>query len=206
MEVFVGTGKDIATWTIPKALLSHHSEFFRAACNGPFKEGLENRISLPDADPIVFQAFVRWLYFAALSVKWVAEDDDVYLGLSFWVLDNQLIAPAFQDCVMRRLYNDHAFSEDDEEEPYHFTKDELVWCWSHTAPNSLLRMFVLDMLAQHWAYRTALSEDKEGWRKTFAACPELCESLLFAVAGLAEQCEEPVIKPLETYLIGSTKD
>jgi hypothetical protein len=63
MEVIVTSKVNSANWNIPKVLLSHHSCFFRVACYGPFKEGLENRITIGDCDLLNFQAFVQWIYF-----------------------------------------------------------------------------------------------------------------------------------------------
>jgi hypothetical protein len=58
MEVIVGTGKDVATWHIPKGLLSHHSALFRAACNGLFKEELKNKTILKDCERQMMQGKV----------------------------------------------------------------------------------------------------------------------------------------------------
>jgi hypothetical protein len=110
MEVIIGTGKDTATWTIPKALLSQHSEFFRAACNGPFKEGLENKITIPDVDARNSQVFVQWLYFVTLPAKWEVRDN-VYDPFRLWICGDRISAPAFQDCDIGQLYDDYAFFE-----------------------------------------------------------------------------------------------
>jgi hypothetical protein len=76
------------------------------------------------------------------------------------------------------------------DEPYEFTTDKPAWCWNQTAPNSLLRKFILDTLAQHWTYSASFSSNKKEWTEIFKTCPELREALLFALAGLAEQCAE----------------
>lgn len=67
-EIIVGTGEDVVVWNIPKALLSAHSEFFRAACYGRFKEGIENKISFSDVIPAVFRSSVQWLYCWPISL------------------------------------------------------------------------------------------------------------------------------------------
>lgn len=44
-----------------KELLCDRSEFFRAACNGHFKEA-EGVVNLPEQDPATFKHFIYWLY------------------------------------------------------------------------------------------------------------------------------------------------
>lgn len=44
-----------------KELLCDRSEFFRAACNGNFKEA-EGVVKLPEQDPATFKHFIYWLY------------------------------------------------------------------------------------------------------------------------------------------------
>jgi hypothetical protein len=66
MEVVFGTHEYTATSNLPITLLSHHSEFFRAAYNEPFEVEAKNRITLPECNPREFQIFVNWLSLGIL--------------------------------------------------------------------------------------------------------------------------------------------
>ncbi|KAK3659395.1 hypothetical protein LTR56_001285 [Elasticomyces elasticus] len=58
--VLVGVEEEnfILHWSIAVA----HSKFFRAACNGQFKEAQEKVIRLPDIKPSIFRAYLQWIY------------------------------------------------------------------------------------------------------------------------------------------------
>ena len=49
-------------FVVREDLLTHYSEFFRAALTGGFKEAADKIVTLKDEDPDVFGVFVHWLY------------------------------------------------------------------------------------------------------------------------------------------------
>ncbi|KAF2133503.1 hypothetical protein P153DRAFT_274054, partial [Dothidotthia symphoricarpi CBS 119687] len=105
MEVSVIRGNKTAKWNIPKALLSHHSEFFRKACNETFKEGFENKIVLPDCEPRMFQIFVQWIYFDTLpEILSMGMMDNVWRVFHLWVLGDRILAKEFKNMVMEKIY------------------------------------------------------------------------------------------------------
>jgi hypothetical protein len=55
-------GEEKKGFAVHEVLLTHYSDFFRAALNGKFKEAEEKRITLHDEEPVVFESFVHWLY------------------------------------------------------------------------------------------------------------------------------------------------
>jgi hypothetical protein len=140
MEVIVGTGKDVATWHIPKGLLSHHSAFFHAACNGPFKERVENRITFEDCDPGTFQVFVQWIYYGECPLAEDISEDRLLQGWSAWVLGDQIMARGFQNHVMKLLYQFHWCGYG---LPTIILPDEADYCWRNTTQHSKLRKFML---------------------------------------------------------------
>jgi hypothetical protein len=95
MEVIVGTGKDVAIWHIPKRLLSHHSAFFRAACNGLFKEGVENRIMFEHCEPGTFEVFVQWIYYGECPLAEHIIEDRVLQFWPAWILGDRIMAKGF---------------------------------------------------------------------------------------------------------------
>lgn len=60
MTVYVGDVKN--EFHIHQNLLCGASTFFDAAFTSKFKEGSEKKMTLPEDDPEVFEAFVQWLY------------------------------------------------------------------------------------------------------------------------------------------------
>lgn len=59
--VKISIGPEKKLYTIHKDLICHHSEYFRAAYNGRWKES-EDGVELEDVEPEVFGIFVHWLY------------------------------------------------------------------------------------------------------------------------------------------------
>lgn len=59
--VTILVGPEQASFAVHKELLCDRSEFFRAACNGNFKEA-EGVVKLPEQDAATFKHFIYWLY------------------------------------------------------------------------------------------------------------------------------------------------
>jgi hypothetical protein len=60
--VTVKVGPDHETYRIHKALLVHHSDYFRSALRQCWKEGDEWTVVLAELEPLAFDVFVDWLY------------------------------------------------------------------------------------------------------------------------------------------------
>jgi hypothetical protein len=59
--VLVGPDED--RFVVHEEVLIHHSQFFRAALTGGFKEAKEKTVRLRDVNPHIFEFFVHWLYY-----------------------------------------------------------------------------------------------------------------------------------------------
>jgi hypothetical protein len=78
--VSVLVGKKRKEFNVHKKLICQASKFFNDAFTGPFKEGQENKMYMPEDDPEVFSCFIDWLYRNPLPViedDFVAEKKDV---------------------------------------------------------------------------------------------------------------------------------
>ncbi|KAL0260913.1 hypothetical protein SLS55_004605 [Diplodia seriata] len=64
------------SFTIHRALICAFSPFFAAACRGPWKESRSGIIKLPDADPVTFDLYVKWLYTGELVDHWRTASSD----------------------------------------------------------------------------------------------------------------------------------
>ncbi|KAF2769795.1 hypothetical protein EJ03DRAFT_256699, partial [Teratosphaeria nubilosa] len=49
-------------FTVYKNIITAHFQFFRAACNGGFKEAKEKVVRLPEVEPATFECFLQWIY------------------------------------------------------------------------------------------------------------------------------------------------
>jgi hypothetical protein len=184
------------TWSIPKTLLSHHSDYFRAACNGNFKEGIENRVSLDDVEPRLFQHFVQWLYYGTISG--LPDVEHVYDGFPLWVLGDRLISSGFKNVIMTQAYNLYERTRVSRDI---FTTAEVAYCWNNTTPGSRLRLFFLDTFSQHWVYDKYMKANIYEWEALLLCYPDLHLCLTSEVAGLCSDGKgKPKVKPLQTYL------
>ncbi|KAI9878193.1 MAG: hypothetical protein M1830_001585 [Pleopsidium flavum] len=105
VKVYVGPKK--TRFFIHKELLCDHSEFFRAALTGGFKEAHEGAVYLPEDELEVFAKLVEWLYADQLDTTFIFREDPdesvcatdlkkVTLFVKLWVLADRLRIPALQ--------------------------------------------------------------------------------------------------------------
>jgi hypothetical protein len=91
------------SWTIPKALLSHHSGYFMRLRN--FKEGEEGAVVLQDFDPDVFGFFVEFIYYGRYSYEDDLDDRNrIRDSTKAWVIGDYLDATEFKNFAIRNLY------------------------------------------------------------------------------------------------------
>ena len=66
-SITVLIGSKEVSFTVHKDVVCDQSNFFRAACNGKWKEAAEKCVRLPEADPHIFGVYVGWLYTGKLD-------------------------------------------------------------------------------------------------------------------------------------------
>jgi hypothetical protein len=196
MEVVAGTESNCATWNVPKALLSHHSEFFRTACNNPVKEDIEIQVAFLDYKPRAFQVFIQWIYFATIPFE-LGFEDGVRFGFVLWTLGDRLLSDSFKNCLMQRMYHLHSLGTGLRLSPH-----DAEVCWNNTAPSPILRAFFLDTLSLHWTYLKYIHNNKAAWGKTLEKLPSLCQALLALAGTCSEQMGTLESKPVAAYLEG----
>jgi hypothetical protein len=76
VQVIVGKGLQQKTFNVYKDLLTHHSDYFRAALKDCWEEGLTETILLPDEDSPVFESFIYWMFAKRLYRRTVASEDN----------------------------------------------------------------------------------------------------------------------------------
>ena len=58
-RVYIWKVEEEMQYTIPEALLSRRSAFFRAVLKGEFKEAMEKKITLPEVNSKVFATYAQ---------------------------------------------------------------------------------------------------------------------------------------------------
>jgi hypothetical protein len=72
-------------FTIHKNLLCRASVYFDKALNGPFKEGSEGKLELPNDFPKAFELFYHWLYSGAFAkTRFYNQESDDMSNELFW--------------------------------------------------------------------------------------------------------------------------
>ncbi|KAI9146755.1 hypothetical protein HJFPF1_13493 [Paramyrothecium foliicola] len=145
------------TWSLPRALISFHSPFLRAASSRYFEERVENRIKLPEDNSVAFSLFVEWMYYGSYSRSTMSTH--LNLDAICWVLGDKLLCAGFKNYAMGRLYARHV--------PKTLSKGltslEVRYARENSAVNSKLRSFHEDFLVENFGNAHRLVGDLEEW-------------------------------------------
>ncbi|KAH4107729.1 hypothetical protein HBI56_169460 [Parastagonospora nodorum] len=78
--VTVEIGPDQKKYYVHKALLVHHSEYFKRALRGAWKEAHKDLVTIEDVEPVVFNIFLHWLYTQQIPNSLDYEEWDQVMG------------------------------------------------------------------------------------------------------------------------------
>ncbi|KAF2655863.1 hypothetical protein K491DRAFT_757933 [Lophiostoma macrostomum CBS 122681] len=178
--------------------------FLPAAFQGTFREGLENKITMPEDDVEAFGTFVHWIY----SQK-IPEDfpyfstslDGVDISFKTWVLGDKLFAVDFKNQSMRKLWKSHAPSPG---ACHIILLAEVTYVYQNTTPNSLLRKFSTDLLVTQWVASPKYGFEMQGWDKLFSEHADLRQALM-QQEGYFIGVDKTVVGPVEDYLEDETE-
>jgi hypothetical protein len=110
--VVLEVGPQKQHYHLHKALLVHHSDYFRSAMNGSWKEAKEKVISLKDVETTAVEIFIHWLYtqqiLNAVEVKEMqyepTDDDPLITGYTkALVFGDRFLVPHFRQAVHNRI-------------------------------------------------------------------------------------------------------
>lgn len=169
-------------WRIHKKILVLHSEFFGAALKGPFTEGVENRVTLPEEDNNIFTLFVQWIYTQAFA------SNSITALLRAYVLGDKLGAFRFRQEALNKIYNFNHSS-------CHFTVAHALWVSENTSPTSLLRTLMMDTITLAILSKT-LEPTAEEWEQMAPISSEILRSMS-SVANTSSSRWTP--KPIFNY-------
>jgi len=138
--VTIKVGATATEFSVHKALICAASTYFRAAFEGPFREGTTQTIRLPETRTSVFKIFVGWLYTQKLELPLVDESNEAKTMISL-----TLIYALGDECGVEGLRNaaidaTHAFMLGTWKYLNHRGID---WIYDHTPRNCALRRLVV---------------------------------------------------------------
>jgi hypothetical protein len=208
IEIYVGTttslydlaGDDTCSiWSLPKGLISYHSPLLEAACSRDFKERHENRITLPDEDPIVFALFVEWMYYgdygiAPLSLPPADSLQITNLDAQCWVLGDKLLCTDFKNHAMRRLYAGYTVAIFNRV----VTTNDMHYVCSNSGEHSKLRQIYVALVATHFSDSSRVHGNAEEWDSLVLKYADL-RSLILQSFRQSTKCQD-LLKSQEYYL------
>ncbi|KAF2033598.1 hypothetical protein EK21DRAFT_38106, partial [Setomelanomma holmii] len=151
----------VRTWSLPVALLSHHSPYLMAECDCILGEPEPSHISLVDVSPGVFRLFVEWMYSGSdVSPCNYSEFSHNPHTLS-WILGDKLQCTDFQNHTMRLLYCEHTHESALRAiQPHDFA----LVLQNKPTSNSLIR-FYLQFVNTHFSDQARVAGTLDQWDK-----------------------------------------
>lgn len=220
-----GVDDNVKSWSLPKALLLYNTEYFRSR---------EEKYEFDQVTPEIFDLFVEFMYYDKITHNIdVTDNKKVMQTAKAWVLGEQLNAPAFQDCAMRKLFE---LYEDDRLHTAPIPRNQegsvcLIPCWNRifgpnrqrklpivgyniidycyatSGVNSELSRFFTDLLEVFWHDNTVVNYhdgNREKWKCVFEQQPRLKDHLLLSTKGLGPHQWAGI--DVNKYLIAETLD
>jgi hypothetical protein len=202
LEVVVnGSSNEKTSWTLPKALLTHHASYFRGLEN--FKEGQENKAELEDFEPDTFKLFVEYMYFGRYTYRDNLRDKvRVRDAAKAWVLGDYLGAVEFTNFAMKNLY-DIYFPPNDQQPKSGIGPELVEYCCEKSSIDSTLYCLIKDALIYYWSNIEVVVNDtvnRKHWDSLWRLHPGLASDLLFYTNQDDECRRSNVYKPLAAYI------
>ena len=136
-----------------KRFILHHdavcskSKFFRAACSERWLEGQERIVRLPEAKPVAFQEYCRWIYYGQVAdgTCTMTSSNIEKLGETQRLIDLYLLGDQLDDTQLRNQANIKLFkSLQNANTMPSIAQMELVW--DSTTRGSSLRKLLVDVV------------------------------------------------------------
>ncbi|RAR02467.1 hypothetical protein DDE83_008564 [Stemphylium lycopersici] len=178
--VAIAVGPQKKLYYIHKDLICHHSEYFRTAYSGRWKDSDEG-VALEDVEVEVFNIFVHWLYAQDLprnmaSVPRIAEvnvslvsprrkpasySDWCPLMLKSSAFGNRFLAREFQR-LTHNMFVDGHFMDDYDEYTVSNYKD-IIWAFDNLAADNTILSLMVDLQCLEWGEKYDNAEERLLW-------------------------------------------
>ena len=151
---------------VSETFLNHHSEYFRRALAGTWREATERVIVLgDDVEPSVFNLFVEWLYMQALPVlspDWRRIADPLHpysisakmLRLKLYVFADRFVVPFLRKQLNRAIVNDY-----DSDCPALEEYETITYAFSNLPPTDPILDLIVDRYFMVWRLDLDEGED-----------------------------------------------
>lgn len=138
-------------WSLPKALVFRSSVFLRATP--------DNRITLYEDNPKIFDLFVEWMYYGQYSYTVAPASNTVNLDIQAWVLGGKLQSVNFQNYAMSRLHAQ--YTRDIIPRPVRIV--DVEYACKNSAAGSQLRQLFFEIVATHLTDVKRVEGSAEVW-------------------------------------------
>jgi hypothetical protein len=160
----IAIGPQKKLYHVHKALICHHSDYFRTVYNGRWKEA-EDGVALEDVHVGVFNLFVHWLYTQRLP----RDDSELVrvtevvcssvvaasnMLLEACVFGDRFLAPAFQ-CIAHNI-----FIESNKDSPG-ILYEHVILAYNEFPEDSPMLRFMVHMQCTRWHPDGDVGEEKE---------------------------------------------
>ncbi|KAF2872164.1 hypothetical protein BDV95DRAFT_667972 [Massariosphaeria phaeospora] len=160
MTLHIGPSPSTYVYTLPRTLLSIHSNYFRAEIariSAATPSTTTDQLALPDVSPHIFGLFLKFIYQGAYpahvdtasisaSVPDAAAPILLPASVLAWILGSRLEAHSFQNHALVHIYTSLG-------KHIHITPALMRYVWDATRhqPGCALRRLFLDMLVVCWS-------------------------------------------------------
>jgi hypothetical protein len=151
--VAITIGPTKAIFNVHKDLICHHSEYFRIAYNGRWKEA-EDGVVLEDIEVEVFELFVHWLYAQSFpkvrEVKYWQKSDMIKANKATLLLLLQacVFADRFMASGFLKAAHNEFINENDRRMPWY---EHVIFAYSNFHEESQILKFMVDAQACFWS-------------------------------------------------------
>ncbi|KAK4502406.1 hypothetical protein PRZ48_005831 [Zasmidium cellare] len=157
VTIQVGTGEEMKEFFVPRAILSHASEWFRSALEGDrFPEAREGKVTLAHVSPDVFAAFIYYAYHDHLAFAPnpdpTARDAQLHLCCKLWTFGDEHVMPRLQNSATKRICDLFRASDGGLERPV--STDALAASFQAVREDSPLRLVIADYISNEMAKQT----------------------------------------------------
>ncbi|TGO64320.1 hypothetical protein BOTNAR_0089g00090 [Botryotinia narcissicola] len=176
-------GPELKEFFVHKALIRSTCDFFDKAFNGRFKEGIENKMHLPEDNPEIFEIFVNWMYSGHLK-RGLREPMPI---IEIWIFAQKCQAITLKNSAMNALQDALG---DERIGRFPLSNSEVTHIYEHTTWRDKLRVFAIAMLA--WEIPFGDPEDVANLESIFNDMNGLLEEVLEFTRDFGEM---PVADP-----------
>lgn len=157
-------------YQIFEIFLTHHSEYFKRALAGIWRETSDNIVVLEnDVEPSTFNLFVEWLYtqeLPAMSPDWRRIADPLHpysvsakmLRLKLYVFADRFVVPRLREQLNRAIVNDY-----DSDCPALEEYKTITYAFHNLPPTDPILDLIVDRYFMVWRLDLDEGEDEEAY-------------------------------------------